>query len=270
MEKPEHLVLKKRANYRIGCGVGVVCLLFLGLVVVVGYLTGAQPDELALPAVALGSMGAIVVVILFAGVAITVLWERGDIKRLLNGTLWAEWQYAPDDWQRIVQQKLDAESQIFKPWYNLIIGPIIGVVIAGVALFGIKDPQITPIMLLVAGGVTLLFILSGVITPLVLRSNRQARYRKRLKVESPRVYIGPMGMYHETEGYTSLDRLGGVDYIPSDAAITFQVYHRSERYGTFRFPVSVEVPRGREADAEALANRFHQERRMEQGRWLPW
>ncbi len=116
----------------------------------------------------------------------------------------------------------------------------------------------------------LLFVLSGVITPLVLRSNRQARYRKRMQVESPRVYIGPTGMYHETDGYTSLDRLGGVDYIPSDSAITFQVYHRSERYGAFRLPVSLEVPRGREADAEALANRFHQERRMEQGGWLPW
>src|SRR5436853_4836664 len=66
--------------------------------------------------------------------------------------------------------------------------------------------------------------------------------------------------------YTTLFR--SVDYIPSDSAIKFQVYHRSERYGAFRMPVSVEVPRGREADAETLVNRFHQERRMEQGRWL--
>ena len=66
MEKPEHLVLKKRANYRTGCGVGVVCLFFLGLVVVVGYFTGAQPDELALPAVVLGIMGAVVVQLTYA------------------------------------------------------------------------------------------------------------------------------------------------------------------------------------------------------------
>jgi hypothetical protein len=105
-------------------------------------------------------------------------------------------------------------------------------------------------------GVVCLLVLSGIITPLVLRSNRQARFRKRMQVESPCVYSGPMGMCHEADGYTSLDRLGGVDYIPSDSAITFQVYHRSERYGAFRLPVSVEVQRRREADAEALANRF--------------
>src|SRR5690242_8136306 len=116
MEKPEQLLLKKRANYRVGCGVGVVCLFFLGLVIVIGYLTGGKPDELALPVVVLGGMDIIVVVILFAAVAVTVLWERGDIKRLLNGTLSAEWQYAPDDWQNIAQRKLEAESQMFKPW----------------------------------------------------------------------------------------------------------------------------------------------------------
>lgn len=270
MEKPDHLVLKKRANYRAGCGAGVACLFFLGLATVLGYLSGGKPDELLLPVAALGIMGGTVTLFLIGGVALTVLWERSDINRLFKGPLWAEWQYPADDWARIARAKLEAEGKMFKPGYNLIVGPILGAIIAGVALFGIKDPQITPVLLATAGGITLLFIISGLVLPLVFLSNRRARYRKRLKVESPRLYIGPMGMYHETDGYTSLERLGGVDYTPSDSIITFQVYHRSERYGSFRIPAAVEVPRGREQDAEALVNRFQQERTMDQGRWLPW
>lgn len=270
MQRPDHFVLNKRANYRVGCGAGAACLFFLGLALVLGYLSGAKPDDLLLPAAALGIMGVTVVVLILGGVALTVLWERADINQLFKGSIWAEWQYAPDEWQRIARARLEAERNMFKPGYNLIVGPILGAIIAGVALFVIKDPQVTPVMLATAGGITLLFIVSGLVVPLVLRSNRQARYRKRLKVESPRLYIGPMGMYHETDGYTSLERLGGVDYTPDDSTMTFQVYHRTERYGTYRVAVVLEVPRGCERDAEALVNRFQQERRMDSGRWLPW
>jgi hypothetical protein len=275
MEKPEHFILKKRANYRVGCGVGAACFLFLGIALGAGYFSGATVDELALPALVIGIIGGVATVLVLIAIALTVIWERRNIRRLFEKPLWAEWRYAPDEWQRIAQEKLDADRKLFKPGYNLLIGPILGGFIAGIAILVVKDPEVTPILVVVAGVITAIFIVSGLIVPVVMLSNRQARYRKRLRVESPRLYIGAMGVYHETDGFTSLARLGDVaiEYTNSvPVALTFQVYEQVGHYGSYLRAAPIEIPKGREAEAETLARRFQQERILARGsgNWMGW
>jgi hypothetical protein len=268
MDKPERLVLKKRSGYRNGCLIGLACLFFPAVALGLGYFSGSKPEELALPAVVLGGLAVVVVIVILGAVSITVLWERRNIRRLLSSDLWAQWQYTPDEWKRIATDLLESEEGVYKPIYNLIIGPIVGAIIAGFGLYmNDREPEMTPILLLIGGGVAVVFILSGLILPLVQRSNRQARYRRRLRVEAPRLYIGPNALYHEADGYESLARLNSVEYTPGDSAITFKVYVQAGHYGSYLSPITQFVPRGRETEAQALVERFTRERPMERGLW---
>src|SRR5262245_20238124 len=97
MDKPERLMLKKRANYRTGCLIGLACLFFPVLGLGIAYFTGEKLDDLTLPGAILGSIAIIVTVVVWTAVSITVLWERRSIRRLLSGDLWAQWQYQPDE-----------------------------------------------------------------------------------------------------------------------------------------------------------------------------
>jgi hypothetical protein len=259
MQTPNPIVLSRREQYRVGCGAGALCLFFLGLALVLGNYYGASPEELLLPAAALGSMGLAVTVFLLGGTALSVVGESRAIRKLLAGERWAEWQYSPEEWKRIADENYQLERGAFKPGYNLIVGPLMGAFIAGAALFVIRQPEFTPVLLMIAAGVTLLYIVTGLGLPLLFRRNARLRYEKRLRVAAPRLYMNEKGVYHEVDGYTSLDSLTKVQCIGSDPVIlTFQTRN------PFRPGMSIPqshpfpVPAGREAEAQQLVGRYRQ------------
>ena len=79
MQPPEKIILSKRENYRMGCIVMAICLFFLALALGFSTLTGAKPDELLLPAAALGFFALVIPLFLWIGVALTVVQERRQI-----------------------------------------------------------------------------------------------------------------------------------------------------------------------------------------------
>lgn len=256
MQPPDKIILSKRGNYRMGCVVTAICLIFLVLALGLSLLTGAKPDELLLPTATLGFFVLVILLFIWGGVALSVVREGRQIRAVLEGEQWACWQYTPQEWQRETADLRRIEISMMKPHYNLIVGPLLGLVIAGAAFFGVDDPQVKPIMFLVAGGVTLLFLVTGFFLPLFYRWQANARFRQLSSISAPRLFIAPSGLYHEAKGFTSLENLVGVDYLPDSHPIIIFTVHIRERRFSLDMPVPVSVPAAAVKEAAPLVQRF--------------
>jgi hypothetical protein len=258
MQMPEKLILKQRSSYRMGWVVMFICLFIVALVLVMAVVfTRAKPDDLVLPVVTASAMALFVAAIIWIGVAISVSRERRAIQKLLEGELWAQWQYTPQEWQREVQDLREAEKRMFKPGYNLILGLVFGAILAAVALY-LHNPQYTPMILFVAGIVTLIFFATGFFLPMYYHRRTAAYYRQLSQFESPHVFIGESGLYHEAKGFTSFKRLSGVEYLSgSPATIIFSIIvSGGEGMADFALPVPVPVPAKYVGETQALVGRF--------------
>lgn len=258
---PEKLVFKKRRGYKLAGWILFLTLGMLALVLGLAAFTGAKPDELILPAVAIGSMDLVVTILVLGGTALQVMFESRRIRHLLDDGYWVEWRYSPEEWKRDYEARFKLENFVSKTTYfNVVIGLILGGGMAFAAVYVIKDPQLKPIILAVAAFVALIYIVTGLIAPIFQRSAASARYQARASINAPRLYIGASGLYHEADGFTSFRRLLNADFQPGEpATINLKIRVRIQRYHWANTYVPVAVPAGREAEAQAITARLMQE-----------
>lgn len=259
---PSKLVLRQRSGYGIALAALILMLFFFSVGFGLALASGAKPEELVLPALALGIMALSFVLLFSMFTFISTAGERRQIRRLLNGDLWALWQYPPEQWRQLVEARHALESKMFKPMYNLIVGPIFGGILVIVA-FAVPAPfpEFPLIVLGVAAFVTLLFVGSGLILPLQQRRARRRRYRQRLKIAAPRIWISRDGFYHEADGYQSLDALRGVSLEAQQIIFAVQERIGGAQY-TINYLAKVElpIPHGCENAAGVLVQRYQFER----------
>jgi len=270
MEKPEQLVLDADSYSHLGWG---FILIWIGTLALGGWLVltrkAASLSELILP------LGAISVLWIFFAATNLIIRSvlksrtRREINRLFEDRIWEQWQFRADEWEKIVTadyRTMCGENTYVGVVYSSLFGFVFSLILAGAAIFVIKDEQVTPILITTASGVLLLFFGIGLAQTINIGRKARIYRRKALEVAEPRVWFGAEGAYHEALGYTSLKRLEkAIDQSRRLKRIKFVVtdrvkFGRRGHPSDFSLPVYFSIPSGYEQQAGRLVRRYRQER----------
>ena len=244
-----------------------------GVGAALGLVPGNPLRPFALGLLAFGGLAAIVAAVLLAvdrlwalvagllglsaliSLAIIVPFGRAytrDMRRLLAGEHWAHWRYDGDERARFADQewaRARREARFGVP-ASMILAAAVGIFLAIVG----GGQQAAAL-----GGALILAVGLAVSVGLLLAG--RARYARRAR-ETGDVILGSLGIHHPGR-YVPLRgfNLRLVDVAVergSPAALRVRTASRSQ-YGTRTQETRVPIPRGREAEAEALGARFRNE-----------
>ncbi len=265
--QPEELRLEnsyKSFYSTLGAAATIIGIASVGVLVMGGGLT-----ELAAAWVGLGSIWLVMALVIGLNNRRLVQRERRDAETLFEGDCWARWQWSADEWQReLAQRRVDLEKHLrfqrFAPWIGGVAGLVIGgcfLFIAFVAGEAMPAPARTFMM-----GLGLFFACLSV--GLSLSGARRERYKWQSRLEraeqaaTPRIWLGPYGFYHETDGHTTLRNLTAVSFSSRKQQLAFQIKHPGPKGSTLYQTVPLPVPEAHTADAAALVTRYRTERQL--------
>ena len=192
-------------------------------------------------------------------------WSIRRIKQVYRDP-WAVWLQYPDTekWRRFVEddyRKAMSEVQFsFAP--IIIVGVIVTIIGAVLIANGIEI-----IVLFGLGGFMLIVCAIVVGEWLSSKWSIRGQYKRRKRNPLPAVLISQNGHYDEDQGYDSLKGLETIEFKRNGkkgrAKINFVIKARwyeglSDEYANLedKWFISVNVPKGYEAEAEALVTRF--------------
>ena len=267
MDKPATLAFSDQATFTLFRFENLIFFVILTSGFIAALVTGAPLAELALPGVAMGGIGLIVI-----GIFVLIawghrLWEKFLINRMFVGEIWECWQFSSSAWQALVE----AECNLISPKdegleaykgaiYSSFFGIVFAIILIAFGMFAIEEPEIKTMMWVIALIVFLLFLGVGLFQPMVAKNNADRYRRKALWVAEPRVWFAFDGIYHETLGHTSLKDLNkATDQTKSRRTIQFTLVvstDSSDDLVKIPFP----VPSGCEERAGRLVRRYRQER----------
>ena len=263
---PRHYVREDHAGTRILPLVAFFPMIITGAVFLGMTLTNQSSlDEWRVPLLGIGGMSLTVFTIAIV-FEMVIRWRNiRQIKQVYDDP-WAIWLHYTDDekWQAFIE----SDHQKAMKQVSLSIAPIVIVGLVVTVIGGVA----------VANGIEIyvLFGLAGfmaIVVAIVLgewfinKWRINARYKRRKNSPPPATLISQYGHYHEDQGYNSLGNLQSVELKRSGkrgrAKIKFVMKARwYEMLGDEdinvqdRWLVSVDVPKGYEAEAEALVTRF--------------
>ena len=209
MDKPKKLVLDDGSYFGLGCSTGLVGMAIVAFAMGLALTqAGATLKDLVLPMGAL-STGMLFWVGLNAIIGFAHRFgDRLGINRLFKQDIWQVWQFRSDEWQGIVQAKYqgmrpeEGLSAYVGAVYSGIVGLVLGAILIVVGEFVVKVDVGFPIFTVVAVALLILMIGVGLFQPVKERWYARKYRRRSLRVQEPRFWFGPDGVYHETLGYT--------------------------------------------------------------------
>jgi hypothetical protein len=237
----------------------------------------ATQDELAVPFVGMSAMSIAVLLALGIPLLVLGLWERAAIMRLVNESHWAKWPQfnSEQEWRTFAEAERTREIKDNPlPWGTFIMLLVIFTGISGFMYYLMNSSPSA------SGQVpTYVFIPLGVFFTLILifvmgmsvagRRRSEALYRRRLNSPIPNVYFNGGGFYDEDSGFETfryINRwLTGVNI--REGAMTFSVTIRRGSWIWRTMLLTAKIPPGKEAEAEALRQRFVDEGLILSPKW---
>ncbi|WP_344617629.1 hypothetical protein [Dactylosporangium salmoneum] len=174
-----------------------------------------------------------------------------DLDRMLAGQAWAHWRYDEADWRAAneAEARRDRRSAHGAAWMALVVG----LVILGAGLLGV--PGLVSVGAMITG---LYLVLIAVVA--VAGTGPAAR-----RATTGEIFVSPLGVYRRPGGYVMLFAVGvglvAVELVEGDVLVIRFIVQVVNRFGTRRLETAAEVavPRGHEAEARALVERFRTE-----------
>lgn len=276
MDKPQTYIYKELAGNRWLPLVGFFPIIIAVFTMVGALLTNeSEADEWVVPLMGLSLMAMMGLVVGGAVVLAFLLVERAKIKRAIANAEVVWEQYSEREWEQFRQEQYHEEMAAIQ----LQIAPliIVGVVVAVIG--GVALANDAPVMIVFALAGFWMIVGGIVVFPwLTDQYQVQRTYRRRRKMNPPRAFVGKNAVYHEDTGYESLKDLQQVAYNPKrgkrPAQVKWTVQRESTsigvpildtilRYSTeshlyqvFDVEVVVNVPDGREGEAEVLVQGY--------------
>ncbi len=262
-------VLQLEKNYNDFYSAVGAAALILGIAVTAILTLGGGVQELLGLLVTLGVFWLLLVTVIGLNNRRVVERERRDAESLFTGAAWATWQWSVADWQQELRQRQQEHDkrvrfQRFTPW----LGGIAGIIIGGCALLPavVAGDEMPPPIRTFVIGLAIFFALLAVALSVVGAGRERRKCETKLadakQVPAPWICFGPYGFYHQTDGHTSLRKLGSVRFSRTKQVITFYVKHALPRGGSMLHPVSVTIPASGVAEADALVDRYRTERNL--------
>mgnify|MGYP005844654017 CR=1 FL=1 len=241
--------------------------LMIGIAVAAVVILGGDGEQLLWTLIIFGGIWG--VILLFSGVHSwnTVRRERRDAESLFTGEAWAIWRWSLEEWGRELEsRRRDFEQR--ERWQRRapLLGGIAGIIIGGCLLIPIaaSGEEMPPVMQNFIIALAIFFFCLSVILSIsgALRERRrwQGMLDRAAAHPAPRVWFGPYGYYHETDGHTPLRRLENVSVDHKKRRLVFTREYTGSRGVTYALPTSLPVPAAHMDDAEALAQRYRSER----------
>ena len=277
MKEPQNYVYKELAGSRWIPLVGFSPLL-IGIVVMVGTLfTGeSQRDDWLVPIVGFSMMG---IGGATAGSLVGIMFtslERWKINRVINKRIVVWEQLSEQEWIQFRQKQFDEDME--GVYFAVAPLVIIGVIIAVIGGMGVANDADSSILFMLLG---FWIIVVGFVcfSWLISRYEVQRQFRRRRKMNPPRVFIAKHGFYHEDTGFESLDNLQTVTILPQKGKNPSQIKWTVKRntWGVgipgldtillflggynhldheFQAEVTVNIPDGKDAELEILLQEF--------------
>ncbi len=242
--------------------------LMLGIALAAVLRMGGDASQVAWTVILFGGIWGVIILVLGVNNRYAVERERRDARALFEGDAWATWRWSMEAWGRELEaRRADLEKRARFSRFTPIIGGIAAVVIGGTPIgMALLIPDVPAkvrefmiVLGILFGVLAIVLSASGVVRE---RQRWQARIERAAQVAAPWVRFGEFGIYHETDGHTTLRHATEVSLARDGDALVFQIRHPGPRGTSYTLPLAVPIPAGHRDDAQALVARYRDERRL--------
>lgn len=242
--------------------------LMLGIALAAVLRMGGDAEQITWTLIIIGGIWGVIILALGLSNRYTVERERRDARALFEGDAWATWRWSMEDWGRELEaRRADLEKRSRVSRFTPIIGGIAAVAIGGTPIamaLAIPDIPDEVRQFMIALGIFfgVLAIALSVVGVVRERRRWQARMERASAVAAPWVRFGAYGLYHETDGHTSLRNMTDVTVARDGRSLIFQIKHPGPRGTSYTLPLVVPIPPTQREDAQTLVARYRDERKL--------
>ncbi len=138
------------------------------------------------------------------------------VEAFFDGPVWEHWTYSADEWRTIVDRDHPDDPPLDEwNWSDHLVtfgglGFVFAMVVGFAGVFGIDDPDATPVVVVIAAWLFVVMLVAALLQPFYLRRLHHERRAALLAVTDPGAWFGPHAIYHHELGFVPLEPLTGV------------------------------------------------------------